>query len=263
MLRTGVLLLLLLNVAFWAYTQGHFAPLGWAPDTQREPQRLAQQIAPDKLRIVTAPQSETSGPPPTEDSTSRPEPTPSTDAAQAAPAEAASPPAGSAPAPSTAPPAAPTPPKVPTACWQAGGFTPAQTVLLTGALQNMNGLAADAWRLTETVLPARWIVYVGKLPNAEAVQRRKAELRQARIEFRDVYTPALQPGLALGTYSSEEAAQRALRDVARQGVRDARVVQERKESTSVGLTLPALTEAQRRQLLSLGVLGNKTLQPCP
>jgi hypothetical protein len=250
-----VLLLLLLNVGFWAYTQGHFAPLGWAPDTQREPQRLAQQIAPEKLRVVNAPAAGSA------QAAKQDAPGDSAAAAEGTTDLPSPPVPGDVPAETAVPPTTARP--LPTTCWQASGFTAAQTVLLTGALQNMDGLAPGAWRLTETVLPARWIVYIGKLPNSDAVQRRKAELRQAKIEYRDVYNPALQPGLALGTYSTEEAAQRALRDVSRQGVRDARVVQERKESTSVGLSLPALTDAQRRQLLDMGVLGDKTLQPCP
>ena len=32
---------------------------------------------------------------------------------------------------------------------------------------------AGDWTLTESVLPARWIVYLGKLPDAEALQRRQ------------------------------------------------------------------------------------------
>ena len=43
----------------------------------------------------------------------------------------------------------------------------------------------------------------------------------------------------------------------------ARVVQERDETRLYTLRLPAVTEAQRRQIESFGVLGGRPLQRCP
>ena len=102
MLRTWVLLLLLLNVGFWAYTQGHLAPLGWAPENPREPQRLAQQVAPEKLRVVNAPAAGTAqtGTQPAPGDTTTGEATtglPTPPVPGGAPAEAAHAPAGVAP----------------------------------------------------------------------------------------------------------------------------------------------------------------------
>jgi hypothetical protein len=67
----------------------------------------------------------------------------------------------------------------------------------------------------------------------------------------------------LGTYSSDEAAERALAELRRRGVANARVVQERDETRLYTLRLPAVTEAQRRQIESFGVLGGRPLQRCP
>jgi hypothetical protein len=128
-------------------------------------------------------------------------------------------------------------------------------------MQKLSGVA-KGWSLNESVLPARWIVYLGKFANNEALQRRRAELRQERIEHREVNVPALQPGLALGTYSSEEAARKALQQAQRDGVRDARVAQERQETRTFTLRLPAVTDSERRQIEGLSVLSDKTLQPC-
>lgn len=52
MLRLIVLLLLLSNAAYFAWSQGVLAPWGLAPAQQSEPQRLQQQIKPQALRIL-------------------------------------------------------------------------------------------------------------------------------------------------------------------------------------------------------------------
>jgi hypothetical protein len=52
MLRLLVLLLLLANAAFFAWSQGLLAPVGLVPAQQSEPQRVAQQIKPDAVRVL-------------------------------------------------------------------------------------------------------------------------------------------------------------------------------------------------------------------
>jgi hypothetical protein len=53
MLRLFVLVLLLLNVGYFAWGQGWLLPYGWGAMQQREPQRLGQQLRPDALVILT------------------------------------------------------------------------------------------------------------------------------------------------------------------------------------------------------------------
>lgn len=53
MLRLTVLLLILLNCVYFGWSQGFFQAIDFAPAQQREPQRLAQQIMPEALRLVT------------------------------------------------------------------------------------------------------------------------------------------------------------------------------------------------------------------
>ena len=53
MLRLLVVLLLLVNGAYFLWTQGHLAPLGLAPVNPSEPQHLAQQIKPQALTLMT------------------------------------------------------------------------------------------------------------------------------------------------------------------------------------------------------------------
>ena len=52
MLRLFVLLLVLANAGYYAYSHGLLAAYGFAPATQSEPHRLSQQIKPEALRIL-------------------------------------------------------------------------------------------------------------------------------------------------------------------------------------------------------------------
>jgi hypothetical protein len=52
MLRLFVLLLVLMNAAYFAWTQGWLQSVGLAPDTQSEPERLSKQIKPEALQLL-------------------------------------------------------------------------------------------------------------------------------------------------------------------------------------------------------------------
>ena len=52
MLRLAVLLLLLVNAAWFAWAQDLLRPWGLGPSSQAEPQRLAQQVQPEAMRLV-------------------------------------------------------------------------------------------------------------------------------------------------------------------------------------------------------------------
>ena len=53
MLRIFVLILVLLNAGYFAWSEGYFRAWGFAPVQQSEPQRLAQQIRPENIRVAT------------------------------------------------------------------------------------------------------------------------------------------------------------------------------------------------------------------
>ncbi len=53
MLRLVVLLLLLANGLYFAWTRGLLAPVGWVPATQSEPARLDNQIKPNAMRLLS------------------------------------------------------------------------------------------------------------------------------------------------------------------------------------------------------------------
>ncbi|MGM9424791.1 SPOR domain-containing protein [Hydrogenophaga sp. MI9] len=231
MLRMLAIALLVGNLAFFAWSRGSLAGLGLAPAQQHEPERLKAQIEPQTLRLLNGAREDKASPAP-------------------APAEAAA--APQAPAVAAAP---------AQACWQAGGFTLPQADALRVALAG-TGLATDQWQLSESRSSGRWVVYMGRY-NDEQMQKKKAELRELKIEFREVSLPSTGPGLALGTFSSEEAVQQALKDVAKKGVRSARAAVERPEVVSMTLRLPAITDEQRSSVEGLGdALAGKKLQPC-
>jgi hypothetical protein len=52
MLKLLILLLLLANGAYFAWTHGALAQLGLAPVHQSEPERLQQQVHPELLRVT-------------------------------------------------------------------------------------------------------------------------------------------------------------------------------------------------------------------
>ncbi len=54
MLRLLVLLLVLANATYWAWSQGLLSAYGLAPGVQAEPQRLATQIQPEAIRLLNA-----------------------------------------------------------------------------------------------------------------------------------------------------------------------------------------------------------------
>lgn len=158
--------------------------------------------------------------------------------------------------------APPAPPK-PTTCWQAGVFDEAQGALLREALVAAE-LPAGAWSLDPVVAPGRWMIYMGKFANAEALAKKSAELAALKLKFEPLNDPALRPGLSLGGFDTEAAANATLATLVQRGVRTARVLPERAEVRGMQLRVLAADEALRRKLEDLKpVLADKALIPCP
>ncbi|MDP2418581.1 MAG: SPOR domain-containing protein [Hydrogenophaga sp.] len=280
MLRWVIVLLVLANAGYFAWTEGYLAPLGLAVPEEREPQRLQAQIKPETIRLLNAPRTDSGTQTPAPNpAPSTPAKTPSLTASTPTPVpEAAAPqepptpqitpapaPAAKTPAPTPAQPVTPPPVSAVAdarSCWLTGAFTERQADSLRAALTLLD-LPRGTWQLNESRSGGRWIVYMGRYDNTAQVERKKAELRELNVAFRDVSSPGLSPGLALGTYSSEAAAEKAIQIAARAGVRTARVVQDRAESTSFSLRLPNATPAQRNAVAGLGAaLVGKPLRPC-
>jgi hypothetical protein len=152
------------------------------------------------------------------------------------------------------------PPKAPE-CLMAGLFDDQQVPGLRGALEK--NLPEGSWSLESAVEPARWIVYMGTYANADAVARKKQELRQFGVPFEALTKSSLEPGLSLGGHPTQAAANAAMADLSKRGVRTARVVQERAEQRGQMLRLASVDEALRGRLEALKPqLGDKPLHSC-
>ena len=240
MLRLAVIVLLLANAGYYAWSQGLLRPLGYAPQEQSEPQRMNQQIRPETLQILKVKPDKTSSAAPP-GSTSTPTPT----AANDSPAPPTTP-AASAPADSAE-------------CLQAGVFDDRQAEALRTAAA---GLPAGSWTLEPTPIPGRWMVYMGRFDDIETLDRKRAELRARKVDH-DRAGGTLELGLSLGRFASKEAAERELTNLGTKGVRTARVIQERAEAPGFTLRLPAVNDALRAQLEVLRTaMAGKTLRAC-
>ena len=248
MLRLAVIVLLLANAGYYAWSQGLLRPLGYAPQEQSEPQRMNQQIRPETLQILKVNPSKTSSAAPP-GSTSTPTSTP------ASPSQATA--ANDSPAPPTTP--AALGPADSAECLQAGVFDDRQAEALRTAAA---GLPAGSWTLEPTPIPGRWMVYMGRFDDIETLDRKRAELRARKVDH-DRAGGTLELGLSLGRFASKEAAERELTNLGTKGVRTARVVQERAEAPGFTLRLPAVNDALRAQLDVLRTaMAGKTLRAC-
>lgn len=249
MLRALVLLLLLANGAYYAWSQGLLSDWGLAPREQAEPQRLANQIRPELLQVLVPKTDKPAAPAPV--SAPAPGPTPPEPVA----------PESLAPATDASAPRA-----LETAalasegeCLQAGIFDAAQAETLRRAA---SALPAGSWQLEPATLPGRWMVYMGRFSDPDQLAKKRAELRELNIAY-DRPNAALEPGLSLGRFATEEAAQRGLANLAAKGVRSARVVQERLDMPGFMLRLPQADAKLRSQVEELrGALAGKNLRSC-
>jgi len=215
MLRLAVLILLLANAAYFAWSQGLLRAWGLAPAVQTEPQRLNQQIRPDAVRVLNPKESK------------------ELEAATAKPPE----------------------------CLQAGLFDERQVERLQKALAGV--LPSSAWSFEPVQVAGRWIVYMGPYPNAEALNKKRAELRQRNVLMEDLRNSALEPGISLGGFDDEATANKSLSALAQRGVRTARVMKEREPEQGQRLRLPAVDPVQRTKLDEIAAeFAGKSLQVC-
>lgn len=179
MLRGIVAVLLLANIVFYAWSQGWLDEVtGLRSRGDREPERLARQVHPERLRILT----------------------PQAVAAAASAAEAR------------------------LACLEAGPFSNEAVAAAESAIATI--LPAGTWTRQSIEMPSRWIVYMGRYPTREAMQKKQQELSRIRIPSEEVTAPAeLAPGLSLGRFADRGAADALLAQLAPRGVQTARVVE--------------------------------------
>lgn len=188
MLRALIVLLLLANALFFAWTQGWLdGVVGVRSIGDREPERMQRQVRPELIRIL----------PP--DAASNP-----ASAASAASAAASDP--------------------VNTSCLETGPYGDAELSAVQAAAQG--ALPAGSWIMARNEQPGQWIVYMGRYATREALVKKEDELKRRRLKYEELRVPsALTPGLSLGRYEQRPAALQALERFSEQGIRTARVVE--------------------------------------
>ena len=218
MLRLLVLLLILANGAYYAWSEGLLRAYGFAPAQQREPQRVAQQIRPEAIQILSSSEAKRA------DSQVQSE-------------------------------------LVSKECLLAEPFDDAQIATLRPALDS--ALPAGAWQIDTVVVPARWIVYMGKFASVELMAKKRDELVAMRLAPQGLKNPTLEPGLSLGGFDSQTEATEELAKLSQRGIRTAKVVLERPEGTQNQLKLPAVTPDIRNRLAALKpALAGRKLRSC-
>lgn len=153
-----------------------------------------------------------------------------------------------------------TPAPKPPECLQTALLTESQASAVRTAAAN---LPANSWSLENATESARWIVYMGKYPDAQALAKKKAELRELSVAFETLKNASLEPGLSLGAFASQKLATEAMAELNKRGVRTGKVIQELPERQGQIFKLPAVDESLRAQLDPIkALIGGNGLAGC-
>jgi hypothetical protein len=239
MLKSLFLLLLLTNAALFAFGRGyldHFFPAA------HEPARLQSQFNTDKLKLLPPKDAQETKPEPAAATVqsapeqSAPEQSPQELLAQEQPA--------TAPAPQAAAP-------VVAACLEIGNFSPDNATRFKAAIE----AAGLNERLTQRELdgPVSHVVNIPAQGSKEATDKKLSELRALGITAFYVMQKAgpLRGSISLGVFKSEEAARAHLAELARRGVRSARLSQRVSDVQLVAFQLRGIDAAAHARLDSL------------
>lgn len=184
--------LLCLNGVLLAYGQGF---LGAFKSAEHEPARLKNQVAPDKLKVITPEQAQAAG-------------------EQAASVETSAPAPASAAAPDTV------------ACTEIGPFDSGEAKRFETRLERLDLGERQARISVPYQEVTSRLVYIPPLGSKEAAERKAAELRNLGISnfFIISNDSPIKWGISLGLFKADGAAQAMLASLGKQGVRSARIL---------------------------------------
>ena len=208
MLRALVLLFLLVNAALYFWLQSDSLTL----QSDREPQRLGRQVAPDSVQVLPD--------------------LPAASGVKGA-ASAAAPVSLAASGPvaalvgtpgASASTLARKTSETDVDCSETAGLDDAQFAALKTALTK-GGVPVDGIAERRESRGGTWIVYLGRFADAHAWEQKADELKKLEVKFDRVNAPtSLAPGLSLGQFTNQADATRKLDELTKTGVRSARVV---------------------------------------
>jgi hypothetical protein len=263
MLRSLVLILLIVNAALFAWSQGWLNKVvGVQPDAQHEPQRMARQIHADKI-VVRPPKSaspsgrtaegQAQGTSPDEANTSStPVATPAS-AASTAGSTASSGPLAAVTAASAG---------KDSKCVEAGPFSAAEYAGAESAVRAV--LPAGSWNSHTVAIQGLWLVYMGPYRDPDMFERKQVELRRIKgLNFEEVRTPAnLAPGISLGRFTRIEDAEAGLAAMRNRGIRTARIVNLRPAAEVQVLKVPQASVGMQVALAGLKLPQGKGFSAC-
>ena len=253
MLRSLVLALLIVNLGFFAWTQGWLrAWMGLPPDAQREPQRLSAQLNTEAIEVIQPGES-------SRHHALR---------GRIAPASSASTPAagGASEAASAAPPASQVTAleaASPTTgiCIEAGPFNQEDAASVDKLLRPL--LPSGSWTRQSIPISGQWMVYMGPYPNDELYERKAAELKRIKnLSADEVRNGTYARGFSLGRFTSEADAETRLSSLRQRGIRTARVVTLRPEGQVHYLRAPQASVPMQVTLSGLKLPQGKSFTAC-
>ena len=276
-MKLAIIVLATLNMALLGAWAGLFGPVAGDP---RDPQRLAQQVRPEQLRVVGPgpatmaagvtgdlaagglPAGGAAAGNPGGESRAPGAPAPSTFAPGAAPPGAPAPMAPATGAPATGAPATAAAAPVPagSACIEWGLFTEAELARAQSALAQA-APAARVESLRSDAGPRSWIVHVAPLEDLAAAQARAAQLRASGFDVYVMREGPLRNGISLGLFRQEEAALAQQRDLNRRGLADAQITARSAERWVLRVTGEAPLAPEQRAALS-GRFRDRPLKEC-
>ncbi|WP_229423079.1 SPOR domain-containing protein [Telluria aromaticivorans] len=238
MLKFVFWVLLAANAGLFAYSQGI---LGKVEGSEREPQRLKNQLAAGRMTMLTAAEVRAT--------------------AEGTPA--------AAPAPAAPLPAEPAPPVVPAAatvaCMQAGAFSNADARRFESRIARFGFGERQARTSVAFQEVTSHLVYLPASGGKEGADKRAAELKERGVANYFVMQgeSPLKWAISLGVFKTDAAAQKLVADLGRQGVRGVRVLPRGPQSTRAAWQFRNLTIEERTSLADIA--DNFTgvqLRPC-
>jgi hypothetical protein len=226
-------LLLCLNGVLLAYGQGY---LGAFKGGEREPARMQNQLAPEKLSLVTQAQA----------------------AAASVPAQA--------PAEVEAP-VEPAPPARTFACTELGPFSSSEARRFETRIERLElGNRQSQVSAPFQEVSSR-LVYIPSLGSKEAAEQKAAELRGLGVTNFFIISSADSPhrwGISLGLFKSESSAQALLSSLAKQGVHGARIAARGPTGTRTVYKFRDVDEETRSKIIGIGqrIAGDAQVRNC-
>ncbi|HMS26626.1 MAG TPA: hypothetical protein PKC80_04555 [Burkholderiaceae bacterium] len=228
MLRLAVLLLILANGLYFAWSHQIFSELGWGKIKQNEPHRLHQQINPERIRVLEINELP---------DRNKPAYATSTNVATSVTTSAN------------------------VQCMQTGNYNDKQVEQLRSRLSAL--MPSSSWRFVEIATQPYWLIYMGQYANSNMFELKKAELKKMQLPFTPINQGPMALGISLGRYPSQADANQSLNALNKRGIRTAKVVQDVNPDKTYQLVFPAIGSEliPKINALTLTVAG-KPLQSC-